>query len=279
MKSGDCETAVQLLGESQSLDPAVGTALNMAICEEKLGRLRQALEHFEFVIARAPVDDARRRFAKQRASELERRVAWLTVTVPRGMRTAPEVVLDGKPLQANVLRDPVRLDPGLHELTLRDSERIVFQERLNLREGERRVWAPVLTGTDEPADRESKPRRRTRTGRPTSRAPGARDGGPPTLGYVSIGVGTAAVAASLVFGLLVMDKNEVVKRSCDADGCDQTGVDAADAGRTFSMLSTISAAIGVPALAFGGYLLLSYEPPKSSDQRAAAQLTLILPTH
>lgn len=277
MKSGDCETAVPLLGESHSLDPAVGTALNLAICEEKLGMLSRALDHFAFVIARAPEDDARRRFAERRASDLERRVAWLTVTVPNGTRAAPEVVLDGEPLQTNVLRNPVRLDPGLHELTLRDSERILFQERLNLREGERRVWAPVLTVPHEPAAQSSKPRRRTRTGRPAQRSPG--DEGPPTLGYVSVGVGTAAIATSLVFGLLVMDKNEVVKRSCDGEDCDQTGVDAADAGRTFSMLSTISAAIGVPALAFGGYLLLSYDPPKSSDQRAAAQLTLVLPTH
>lgn len=282
MKSGDCEAAVPLLSQSQSLDPAVGTALNLAICEEQLAKLSDALEHFQFVIDRAAVDDPRRRFAEGRVTELERRMAWLSVTLPRRTRVAPQVLLDGTPIDADAVSEPVRINPGLHELTVRDSERVLFQERLDLREGERRVWAPVLTTPDagSTASTDAASKRRTRKRPPTRHHLPAKDDGPPTLGYVGVGVGTAAIAASLVLGLFVIDKKQMVDSHCEPDGtCDQKGADAAKTGATLSTLSTISAAIGVPALALGGYLLLSYDPPRSKDHTAAARFTLSLPIH
>jgi len=281
MKSGDCKTAVQLLGESQALDPAVGTALNLAICEEKLGKLQSAIAHFEFVIDRAPESDTRRTFAEKRVSDLEARVAWLSVELAPGQPSI-EVLLDGEPLDGAARAKPVRLDPGLHELALRDSARILFQERLNLREGERRVWAPQIARREPSAPREKRAARRA-PARPTQSGKNRRpDDGPPALAYVSLGVGTAALATSLILGVLVMKKKDVVESHCDPGedgGCDEEGVDAADAGKTLSTFATISGAIAVPALGVGAYLLIAYEPPKGDEAASAASLRLVLPTN
>jgi hypothetical protein len=191
------------------------------------------------------------------------------------------VLLDGAPISASAASDPVRVDPGLHELSLREGERVLFLERLDLREGERRVWTPVLPAADSaaPARPDTVSQRRTSRRRPARQRPAAEDTGPPVLGYVGVGVGTAAIAASLVLGLFVLEKKQDI-RHCEADGaCNQKGVDAASAGTTLSTLSAISAAIGVPALALGGYLLLSYDPPRARDPAAAAHFRLVLPTN
>jgi hypothetical protein len=282
MKSGDCRAAVPLLSQSHSLDPAVGTALNLALCEEQLGELSDALEHLQFVIDSAGAEDPRRRFAERRVTEIERRMAWLSVAVPRSARVGLQVLLDGAPLAARAGSDPVRVDPGLHELTLRDTMHVLFQERLDLREGERRVWAPVLPPGDTTAHagQDATAERRPRKPRPAPQRRPAEHEGPPTLGYVGVGVGTAAIAASVVLGLLVLEKKDEISH-CDADGgCDQKGVDAAKAGKTLSTLSTISAAVGLPVLALGGYLLLSYDPAGPRDHApAAAHLRFILPTN
>lgn len=65
---------------SYRLDPALGTAVNLADCLERQAQLRRAWQLFDLV-ARAPGTQSRARFARQRADALLPRLATLVVTV------------------------------------------------------------------------------------------------------------------------------------------------------------------------------------------------------
>jgi tetratricopeptide (TPR) repeat protein len=79
-KDGRFPEACAEFGHSYELDPALGTAVNLADCLEHLGQLRRAWQLFDLV-ARAQGQQSRARFARQRADALLPRLATLVVTV------------------------------------------------------------------------------------------------------------------------------------------------------------------------------------------------------
>jgi hypothetical protein len=67
---GDLETACSKFAESQALDPAVGTLLNLADCESRSGKTHEAIEHYQAARAEMTPDDPRRRFASDQIAAL-----------------------------------------------------------------------------------------------------------------------------------------------------------------------------------------------------------------
>jgi hypothetical protein len=70
-QTGDCRTALPLFEQSQRLEPAVGTLLNLAVCEEKLGLLAAARAHLSQALALAPTGDVRRALIQERMAKLD----------------------------------------------------------------------------------------------------------------------------------------------------------------------------------------------------------------
>src|SRR5271167_4491541 len=79
---GDFKTACAQFAESQRLDPAAGTLLNEADCEEHLGTVATAWGHFVEARDQLPKGDDRLPYAQQRATALEKRVPHLVVRLP-----------------------------------------------------------------------------------------------------------------------------------------------------------------------------------------------------
>src|SRR5262249_37699734 len=77
---GDSETACARFHESFRLDPAPGTLLNIATCEEALHRLAQAWEHYRRMLDEIEPNDPRRATVRERLAALEPRVPRLTIT-------------------------------------------------------------------------------------------------------------------------------------------------------------------------------------------------------
>jgi len=67
---GDLATACAEFAESQRLDPAVGTLLNLADCEARSGDTSAAREHYEAARAQMTPGDARHRFASDQIAAL-----------------------------------------------------------------------------------------------------------------------------------------------------------------------------------------------------------------
>src|SRR4051812_11420178 len=77
LAKGDFERACEQFRASDKLDPAPGTELNLADCEEKRGRLASAWELFRTVEEKLSANDERLPVAHGRALALEARVPRL----------------------------------------------------------------------------------------------------------------------------------------------------------------------------------------------------------
>lgn len=145
--AGRFAEACARLEQSQRLEPRLGTQLNVAFCQERLGKLATAWRGFREAADTAKLahDAARERFAGERALALEPRVPWLTLRAASGA-APPAVLLDGSPLTPGEHALP--LDPGEHTLSAEHDGAEYWRTTVTLREAERVtliVPAPALT--------------------------------------------------------------------------------------------------------------------------------------
>src|SRR5258708_13776883 len=109
---GDYEAACPKFADSQKLDPAAGTLINLADCHEHVGRLAAAWEEWQEALDLLPPSDDRIPETKRRFGALDARVPrlvlHLTIAAPQA-----KVVRDGVGLGA-VFDVPLPMDPGAH---------------------------------------------------------------------------------------------------------------------------------------------------------------------
>ena len=98
MQAGRYAEALSLFEASQRHDPALGTLLNVAVCEEKLGKLVSARAHLDEAHGAATPADQRRALIARRVAELDQRMPRLTVRGPSALGGDVEVKLDGRPI-------------------------------------------------------------------------------------------------------------------------------------------------------------------------------------
>ncbi len=117
MAAGNYEKACPKFAESQRLDPATGTLLNLAACHEKQGRLASAwLEYSDAAVAsRRDQREDRVEYAEGRAASLEPKLSRLTLLLAADA-DEPElsIELDGASVGRAVVGAPTPVDPGGH---------------------------------------------------------------------------------------------------------------------------------------------------------------------
>ncbi len=139
VQKGDYASACPRFAESQRLDPAAGTLLNLADCEEHIGHLATAWESWQEAIALLPVDDNRRPTAKKRAAAIEQRVPHLTIRLAPDAPRDARVRRDAVELGDASLGIPLPVDAGSHEVHVTAPGRQDFSTTVTLAEGESRV--------------------------------------------------------------------------------------------------------------------------------------------
>jgi tetratricopeptide (TPR) repeat protein len=119
MAAGNYAEACPKFAQSQQLDPATGTLLNLAACHEKQGRIATAwLEYSDaLVAARRDGREDRVEYARARALELEPKLSRLTLSLAPGA-DAPglSIELDGASVGSAILGVPTPVDPGEHSV-------------------------------------------------------------------------------------------------------------------------------------------------------------------
>lgn len=108
IEQGKTADACAKFDESNKLDPAAGTQLNLASCWEKIGKTASAWALYAQLAS--TMKDARGRFAADHAAQLLPTLSKLTVTAPASAR----VTVDGAALPPGSYGVAVPVDPGSH---------------------------------------------------------------------------------------------------------------------------------------------------------------------
>ena len=242
--AGDHEQACQRFRESQRLQPATGTVLNLAICEEQLGHLVQAWQHYHAVLDSLPEGDARRDIARGKLSNLDGRLPRFIIKKAARVPPRTRVKLGRVTLGDDSVGVPIPIDPGSHEWVVSapgHRDRVYTRE---VAEGER------LTLTVAPGAPVYSPR--SRRTQPAARPDSTRQ----LLGYALIGVGAAGLAVSGVTALMALDRGRTVDDACNGRDCTPEGLRAADQGKTLVKWCTVSFVVGLLGAGSGTYLVL-----------------------
>src|SRR5580700_5547633 len=208
----DYAHACPKFSESLRLDPAAGTLLNLADCEEQIGQLANAWAHFKELGDELPRSDERQEVALERARLLEHRLPHLTVEL--SFATAPEATVrrDDVELGRGSLGVALPVDPGEHTVVVRQPGRALQPVVFTLAEGQSRV---LVVGPGEPIPALGDGRE--------APVPTAKR----TAGWIVGGVGIAALATGTYFGIRALENRNESNAHCDGSLCaDAAGVQA-----------------------------------------------------
>ncbi|MBN1607179.1 MAG: PEGA domain-containing protein [Polyangiaceae bacterium] len=253
MQDQDYETACARFAESNRLDTAAGTLMNLATCEEKLGRVASAWQHWREAIDLLPADDNRIGFARQRLTELKPRLPGLTLVPPPDAPPEMVVLRDGVELGEAGLGVELPVDPGSHEIVVRAKGYEDWSTEFSLAERETQTIA-LEVGPEAPEPPPTSPSR----GQP---APEAEDWmkSQRTWGYIAGGVGVAGALTGVGSFLAMRHADAKARNHCDAETlrCDPDGMDALDSGKTWSLVNYVGWGVAVAGLGVGAFLVIS----------------------
>ena len=284
MKVGDLAAACAKFEESQRLDPAPGTLANLADCEEKLGRLASAWQHWRSTADRLPASDRRRATALTRAAALEANLPRLMIEVAADQPPGLTILRDGVPLGTASLGEALPLDPGRHQIVVSAPGRRPLSYDVALVAGEQRklvvaagpsqpgaVAAATATTAVIPAAPVTPAVVPPPLQAPTLTAPAtpsvaasAGSAGAPstrwrTVGsYALLGVGAAGLGAGTYFGVEALRARADARKACtgagDPPACWSSARMPLVRDRYYSWRADACLAAGAAAVIAGGYL-------------------------
>jgi hypothetical protein len=244
MAKQDYDEACGKFRESLELDPAVGTTLNLADCEEHRGKLPAAWALFQDALRKLQGNDDRRPIASKRIKDLESKLGVLTVKLVADAPEGTKVKVDGKALEPADLGTARAVDPGEHTIAVDAPDGASHTVTVRLGAGER-------------LEREVGPN-----------APGASDGGGSdarlALGLVSAGVGASLIVTGIATGVMTVGKKHIAVDNCPDNFCNSTGSDAVKSGRTLAAVSTATLILGGAAVVTSIIVLTTGGSKKSS---------------
>ncbi|MBK8999616.1 MAG: hypothetical protein IPM35_28190 [Myxococcales bacterium] len=211
MKSGEFKKACPKLYDSQRLDPAAGTAINLGECWERVGKLADALQSYRDALDLLKAGDSRIVPVKTQIAALEKRVPKLTVKLAPGAPEGTRVKRDEVELGEGSLGVALPVNPGEHWVTVVAPGRVDARRKVAVAEGTEvahlaRIGDRARAG-DEPAGaEEAEPAQAAPTERAEDLAPtgDARA----TWTWLSAGVGVAGLSAGLLFLKLAADEDK-----------------------------------------------------------------------
>jgi hypothetical protein len=252
------EVACTKFRESLQLNPqAIGVLLNVAMCDERQGRIASAVQRYRETRQRA----VEQRFPEyQKASEdkidkLGPLVPHLTIRFDKAPPPETKIVIDDRVIPLSAL-DRVPLDPGERLVVISSPGRIAFERRVSIALREHReLTVPALQ-------------------RPSSRR---------TIGKITLASGGAAVVTGIVLGYIAQSRYDRYRYDDDGmDLCpnndvsggllctDATVYERLRSARQLGNVGTIVGGLGVAAMLAGGYLW--YFAPKPYHERPAISI-------
>ncbi len=239
---GDYPHACAAFAESLRLELAPGTLLNLADCEEHLGRVASAWEHFLRLASILPASDERLEIARQRAAALARRVPWITVVLSPDAPRDARVFRDDIEIGGQSLGAPWPVDPGWHSILVVAPGHESRSTAVAAAEGET-VRTVASTGPDL-----------------LEQVVVARPPPSHTAAWLVGAAGVASLGVGTYFGARALAERSVSDGACASGVCaNATGLEAYASARSDARVADVALGLGVLALAVDGCLLILSE--------------------
>jgi hypothetical protein len=155
----DCARALPLFQESARLDKQAKTLIQLADCEERLGKWTDALRDWRDARDQAslgsdPVSERQHEVAEQRMHALDAKLPRLTIALAQKSPANTRVARDGVQLGVVSLNRPLPLDPGEHLVVAEAPGHAAREWRLVLAPGEHETLEVILAAKQVEAPRQ-----------------------------------------------------------------------------------------------------------------------------
>lgn len=193
--------------ESQKIEPGTGTLLNLAACNEQLGKTATAWSQFSeaYQVLVKQNDVQRAEYAKERRDALAARVSKITIRVSQAVPDLT-VTLDDVPVGKAAWGVGIAVDPGTHRIEARAPRHQAWARALEVgtTTEQQLIEIPALVAAPETATAATPAQT---TSRPSPEPTADTGGRPLTTPVVIAGVATVALAAGAgVTGALYLSK-------------------------------------------------------------------------
>jgi hypothetical protein len=261
--AGDCAGALEKFQAVARIKLTPQVQFNIALCEERLGRLVAALGHYRLALvdaeAQSIVDVSEP--ARTAIESLESRVPRLVIVRGQGAGRA-SIALDSTELGDANIGSELRRDPGPHRVVAHVDGRQVFESSFRLAEGEKREVAVVVNDPG-PNPQPSAPPPAPPPAIPTDSAEGDSGSSRRTLGFVAGGIGVAGLVSTAVFLVLRQSAINDLEESCEGLRCPESEQSTIDRGKLFTGLAEGSAVVGALGVTVGAILLFGAKPQQA----------------
>jgi hypothetical protein len=287
MKSGNYAEACSKLAESQDLDPAVGTQLNLAVCLRKNGQIASAWSMFLAAMssARQAGQMQRAEYARKQALELEPQLGRLTVKPPSPRPRGFSVRVDGSALPEALWESGLPVDAGEHvvevtapgyegtELRVTTTDRATKEVLLPnaIQPAASDVRSPIPSRENGAEQGEVTKHASGKVSAPRAAAsPAARsdtdESSVPAATIAVGGLGLLALGVGGYFGLDAHDKFSGSGAKCnDSNICTPEGKDLRADAKTSATVATVTTGLGLGALAGAAALWFFHDSPSQRD--------------
>jgi len=274
MKDGKLAEACPKFEESQKADPASGTLLALAYCQELSGLLASARANYLAAadLAAKEGKTEKQKASGERAEALSKRVSTLTILVPPQLsrQAGLKVLRDGIELDRTSYDVRIPLNGGTHaiEVIAPGRERWAGVVTLQTEADHKTLQLPVLEPELTSFIQTSGPRQQApRYAAPPFETPAVRRMRQASFG-LAVGAGLG-VGLGVAFGIAAKSRNDASNRDghCDASGCDAYGAERREAALDAARVSTWSF---VAAGALGATALILYFKAENTDSTQLA---------
>ena len=275
LKDGKYADACPKFEESQRHDPASGTLLALAYCQELSGLLASSWANYLAAsdLAAKEGQPERQAAATERAKALAERYSTLTIVVPAELSSLPglRVLRDGIDVDRSAYNGKIPLNGGMHsiEAVAPGRERWSGAVTLQQEADHKTVTLPVLSAEQTGVFSLTS---QSRHGAPV--APREEPVNRLRQGSLLLAVGSGvALGLGATFGILATSRNESSNEDnhCSPLGCDAVGIERRNSALSAARVSTWSF-VAAGALATGSIVLYLSSSGSSQSTRVETGL-------
>lgn len=257
MDQGKTEEACAAFFASKELVMKAVTMINLAQCDEKLGKTASALGAFTkgLSLAKEEKNPERVEIATEGIARLEPKVIRVSFTIP-AENADVSLQLDGEDLPLSVAKNPTPIDPGQHSVVAKAPGRVDWNGGFTVSPTDKVVAVPVpvleLVQQANPPDKKDPPDK-TPPNRVRKKKPTGYVSGWAVLGFAGGGV---SLLTGIITGAASLGMSETLKANCtnqtcgpDNEGDLSTAVGLANASNVLLPLGVVGIALGGVAFA------------------------------